>query len=180
MLCDRCVLNVKCPSLVPGGECSVEGKAYDWLSSELMAQYGLQGLADEILVGRVAMYLIRIARAEVYEANVGVSSASAVWGRYIVDLDESLRALLKDLALTRLENRRMEKDDVLVDVDRLLSRLAVRSKDRDRKPRKYPARGLPRKPRIGKMCIRGRSHVAVLIKDWAAEKPKLELIIKRG
>jgi len=70
MLCDRCVLNVKCERFVPGGECAIEKQAYDWLVSELMSQYGLEGLADEILVGRAAMHLIRIVRAEVYEANV--------------------------------------------------------------------------------------------------------------
>jgi hypothetical protein len=63
MLCDRCVLNVKCEAHVPGGECAVERKAYDSVVSELMAQYGLEGLVDEILVERVAMYLIRVARA---------------------------------------------------------------------------------------------------------------------
>jgi len=55
MLCDRCVLNVKCEFFVPGGECAVEKKAYEEVSCELVAQYGLEGLGDEILVGRVAM-----------------------------------------------------------------------------------------------------------------------------
>jgi len=47
------------------------------------------GLADLILVERVAMYLVRIARAKVYEANVGVSDFSVVWGRYIAGLDDA-------------------------------------------------------------------------------------------
>ena len=181
MLCDRCVLNSKCESSVPGGECTVESKAFDWLSSELMSQYGLEGLVDEILVGRVAMYLIRIARAEVYEANVGVSGASVAWGRYIVDLDESLRGLLRDLALTRADNKKLEKDDVFVDVDRLLSRLALRAKkNKDRKARKYPSKGLPRKARMSRMAVCGHSPVTLLINDWIAEKPKLESLTKRG
>ena len=41
----------------------MERQAYDGLVSELLRQYGLEGLTDEILVGRVAMYLIRIVRA---------------------------------------------------------------------------------------------------------------------
>ena len=181
MLCDRCVLNGKCESSVPGGECAVESKAFDWLSSELMAQYGLEGLVDEILVGRVAMYLIRIARAEVYEANVGVSGASVAWGRYIVDLDESLRGLLRDLSLTRADKRRLERDDVFVDVDRLLSRLALRAKENeDRKPRKFPVDGLSGDSLIERIVTRGPSPMVLLMRDWTAEKPKLESLIRHG
>jgi hypothetical protein len=128
----------------------MERKAYDRVVSELMGQYGLEGLADEILAGRVAMYLIRIARAEVYEANVGVSDTSTIWGRYIADLDKTLRSLLKDLALTRAERKKLEKGDVLVDVDRLLN-------------------GLVKKSRI----FRRRSPTGLLVTDWAADRQKL-------
>jgi hypothetical protein len=64
---------------MPANECSVEKKGYDLLVSELIRQYNLEGLADEIMVQRLAMYLIRIARAEAYEANVGFSDASVAW-----------------------------------------------------------------------------------------------------
>jgi len=161
MLCDRCVLNGKCESLVPGGECGVEKQAYDWLYSELVSQYGLEGLADEVLVGRVAMYLIRIVRAEVYEANVGVSGASAVWGKYIGELDKGLRVLLRDLALTRAERQKLEKDDVLVDVDRLLDGLAKRS-------------------RVESRIMRRRSPMGLLFEDWMAEKLRLGSMIRGG
>jgi hypothetical protein len=154
MLCDRCVLGGRCQSFVPGGECAVESKAYEWVVSELTGQYGLGGLADEILVGRVAMYLIRIARAEVYEANVGVSSASAAWGKYIADLDDSLRVLLRDLALTRAERKKLEKGDVLVDVDRLLDNLAARSVSR-------------------RIWVRKTSPVSRLVRDWTVERRRL-------
>jgi hypothetical protein len=160
MLCDRCVLSAKCESFVPGGECAVERKAYDCVVSELMGQYGLEGLADEILAGRVAMYLIRIARAEAYEANVGVSDASAVWGRYIADLDKSLRVLLKDLALTRAERKKLEKGGVLVDVDQLLNGLAERSRVERR--------------------ISGRSPMALLLKDWRTNRQRLRSMVKGG
>jgi hypothetical protein len=161
MLCDRCVLNGKCESFAPGGECAVEKQTYDWLCSELFGQYALEGLADEVLVGRAAMYLIRIARAEVYEANVGVSDASAAWGSYIVSLDKGLRVLLKDLALTRSERKKLEKDDVLVDVDRLLN-------------------GLARRSRIEAKIMRVRSPVGLLIADWTVERPKLRSMIRGG
>lgn len=161
MLCDRCVLNGKCESFVPGGECGVEKQAYDWLYSELVSQYRLEGLADEVLVGRVAMYLIRIARAEVYEANVGVSDASTVWGKYIGELDKGLRVLLKDLVLTRAERKKLEKDDVLVDVDHLLDGLAKRS-------------------RVESRTMRRRSPTVLLLKDWTMERSRLRFMIKGG
>jgi len=162
MLCDRCVLNVRCESFVPGGECGVERKAYDWLVSELMGQYGLEGLADEILVGRVAMYLIRIARAEVYEANVGVSDMPVAWGKYVAGLDNTLRGLLKDLALTRAERKKVEKGDVLVDVDRLLDSLAKRSGVKAR------------------AVVRKRSPLGLVLKDWAVDRRKLRSVARGG
>jgi hypothetical protein len=154
MLCDRCVLNGKCELLVPGGECGVERKAYETIVSELKEQYSLQGLADEILVERVAMYLIRVARAEVYEAHVGVSSSSVAWGKYIADLDKMLRVFLRELVLTRASQKSLRRNDVLADVDDLLS--AVVRKGRT-EPRIFSKRSLMRS----------------LVKDWRVEKRRL-------
>ena len=155
MLCDRCVLSVKCEFFAPGGECAVEKRAFEEVSSELALQYGLEGLADEILVERVAMYLVRIARAEVYEANVGVSSASVAWGKYIADLDRVLRVLLKELALTRAERKKAERSDVFADVDELLSSVARKT---GVKPRTFKRRCLARS----------------LLKEWTRERRTLE------
>lgn len=129
----------------------MERGEYEWLVAELMGQYGLSGIADEITAGRVAMYLIRIVRAETYEANIGVSSASAAWGKYISSLDETLRRLLGDLAVTRAERLRLEKDDVLVDVDRVLDGLAKRSGKGKAKARRY-------------------SPVGSLLRDWSKDR----------
>ena len=156
MLCDRCVLNGKCEFFVPGGECAVEKKTFDMIVSELADQYGLEGLADEIFVSRVAMYLIRIARAEVYEANVGVSDDSVVWGKYIAGLDNALRGLMKDLALTRTERQKLEKDDMLIDVDRLLKGLVKRSGVKSR------------------ILVQKRSPMGLLVKDWMIDIKKLK------
>jgi hypothetical protein len=146
---------VKCESFVPGGECAVERQAYDGLVSELMGQYGLEGLADEILAGRVAMYLIRIVRAEVYEANVGVSDTSAIWGKYIAGLDNILRGLLKDLALTRSERKKVEKGDILVDIDKLLNSVAKKGEVKARTAKAQ------------------RSLYGLLMKDWVVERKRL-------
>jgi hypothetical protein len=126
-----------------------------------MSQYNLSGLADEILVRRVAMYLIRIARAEVYEANVGISDASVVWGRYISGLDKTLMVLLRDLALTRAERKKLEKGDVLVDVDRLLSSLSKR-------------------PRVKRRLARRRSPIVLLLRDWKADRLRLRSMVEGG
>lgn len=112
-----------------------------------------RGLADEILAGRVAMYLIRIVRAEVYEANIGVSDATVVLGKYIMGLDKTLRGLLKDLALTRTERKKVEKEDVLVDVDRLLNSLARKSEVESKAAR--------------------LSVYRLVLRDWTAEKKRL-------
>jgi hypothetical protein len=154
MLCDRCVLNGKCELLIPGGECGVERKAYETIVSELKEQYSLQGLADEILVERVAMYLIRAARAEVYEAHVGVSTSSVAWGKYVADLDKMLRVFLRELVLTRASQKSLRRNDVLADVDDLLS--AVVRKGRT-------------EPRI----LRRRSPARLLFRDWRVEKRRL-------
>lgn len=168
MLCDRCVLNGRCEFFVPGEDCRVEKRSYDRLVSELVEQYGLEGLADEILVGRVAMYLVRIARAEVYEANVGVSDKSAVWGRYIAGLDKVLRGLMKDLALTRAKRREAEKDDLFVDVNRLLKRL---EKEKKRK----------KKGKVDKrVMLQVHSPMSLVLKDWEAEMKEAETSGKRG
>ena len=160
MLCDRCVLNVKCEAHVPGGECAVERKAYDSVVSELMAQYGLEGLVDEILVERVAMYLIRVARAEVYEANVGVSSASGAWGKYVAGLDRMLRVFLRELALTRASKKSLQRNDVLADVDELLTVVTRKS--------------------IVKPRIRRQSPSRSLVRDWRIEKRRLSVRLRRG
>jgi hypothetical protein len=156
MLCDRCVLCARCEFFVPGGECAVEKKAYEYVVSELVSQYGLSGLADEILVERVAMYLIRIARAEVYEANVGVSSASAAWGKYIAGLDGVLRVLLRELALTRSERNKVAKSDVFADVDQLLVHVA-------------------RKSRVEPRTFRRSSVTRLLLNDWTKERLRVEV-----
>jgi len=134
MLCDRCVLNTRCEWFKPGGECVREKEAYEWTVKELKAQYGLEGLADEILASRVAMYLIRIARAENYESAVGVTDDSILWGRYVSRLDNTLRGLMNDLAVTRAKRKQLDKEEkLLISVDDLLGSLARKRKAKRRR-----------------------------------------------
>lgn len=128
MLCDRCVLNAGCEVFSPGGECSKEREVVDWLVGELTKQYGLDAVVDQIYVWRAAMYLIRVVRAEAYEATVGVSEKSVLLGSYISRLDNSLRGLLNDLAVSRSKRRQLEKsDELMVDIGTLLKSLTERA-----------------------------------------------------
>ncbi len=160
MLCDRCVLNTKCDSHVPGGECGIERKAYDSLTSELLGQYELTGLGDEICVSRAAMYLIRIARTEVYEAQLGVSSDSVLLGKYIANLDKMLRVYLRELCVTRSSQRILSRNDVLADVDDLLSSVAKKAK-------------------VGSRISRRGTRMQHLLRDWTLERSRLEISVHR-
>ena len=125
MLYDRCVLNVKCERFKPGDQCLLEREAFGNLVSELVEEFELESIADKIMVERAAMYLLRIARAEAYEVGVGVTDKSAVWGTYITRLDNTLRGLFDDLAMTRAKRKKLEKDEaLLVSVDEVLKKFA--------------------------------------------------------
>ncbi len=125
MLCDRCAWNGKCKSFVCGGECALERKMFGKTVSRLKEEYGLDGVADRILAERAAMYLVRIARAEAYEAAMGVSGKTATWGAYVTRLDNTFRKVLGDLAVTRSRRRQLEKEEgMLVDVDDVMRKFA--------------------------------------------------------
>jgi len=152
-----------------------EKEAYDQLISELTEQYGLQGLADQIYVWRAAMYLIRIARAETYESTVAVTEKSALWGAYISRLDNTLRGLLNDLAVTRLKRKQLEKrEELMVNVENLLEKLTVRAVEVGKKARKKRLIAEPRRA-MKKMVFRLRPLTVYekILADWRAEKKRL-------
>jgi len=111
----------------------LEKRAFERVVSELMEEFELESVADRILVERVAMYLIRIARAEAYDVAVGVTENSALWGSYISRMDNTLRGLLNDLAVTRAKRKQLEKNEaLLVSVDEVIQKFAKS----EREPRK--------------------------------------------
>lgn len=125
MLCDRCAWNGECKLFRAGGDCARERRVFRRVVSELCDEFGLESVADRILVERVAMYLVRIARAEAYECFVGVSEKSVLWGGYISRLDNALRGLMGDLAVTRVKRKQLEKSEaLLVSVDELMKKFA--------------------------------------------------------
>ena len=167
MLCDRCVMNVRCERFEPGSECVLEREAYDWMVKELMGQYELEGLADEILASRVAMYLIRIARAETYESGVGVTDKSVLWGKYISRLDNTLRGLMRDLAVTRAKRKQLEKgEELMVNVDDLLEKFVQKSERRVKKFVRVQKRRIARVP------------MKTLLRDWRRERRRLKPTIR--
>jgi hypothetical protein len=135
----------------------------------LVEEFELDSVADRILVERGAMYLIRIARAEAYEAAVGVTEKSAVWGTYISRLDNTLRGLLNDLAVTRLKRKQLEKNEaLLVSVDDLLRKFAkAEAGVRRHKKREVEKRRV--------VIVQGKA----LLSGWRRECRRLRLTIKR-
>jgi hypothetical protein len=167
MLCDRCASNAECRHFQPKSRCTLEKEAF---VSELMDEFELESVADRILVERAAMYLIRIARAEAYESVVGVSESSALWGGYISRLDNTLRGLLNDLALTRVKRKQSEKNEaLLVSLDEVIQKFAKAQT----KPRRHT------KVEFAEQRVYFAQRRMLLI-DWRREYSKLSLTVRRG
>lgn len=131
MLCDRCFWNGGCGGFEAGGGCRFERGALDEIVESLTEEYGLDGAADRILAERAAMYLVRLARAEAYEAWKGDPERAVAWGSYVVRLDRALRELLKELAVTRAARLKTKAEDVLtVGLDELIDRVTDRAEER--------------------------------------------------
>jgi hypothetical protein len=129
MHCDRCISNAKCNRFVPGNQCVLEQETFDRIVSEITDEYDLDDVADKIYIERGAMYLIRIMRAEAYEAAVGMNEKTVYWDTYIGRLDNMLRGLFSDLAINRA--KRLKNDQVngmLVDLDNVMHKLTREKK----------------------------------------------------
>ena len=123
MLCDRCAANAVCEQFTPKSRCQIEREAFDKIVVGLVAEFEMDSFADRILVERLAMYLIRIMRAEAYDASVGVTEKTAFWGYYLARLDKMLRGLFEDLAISRGKRKQLEKGEaMLVSIDEVISK----------------------------------------------------------
>jgi len=120
-------MNANCEQFNSKSICTVEKEAYEQLVNELTKHYKLDAVADRILAERAAMYLIKISRVETYEAIKGVTQKTLLLGTYITRLDNTLRRLLNDLAVSRLKRKGLEKtDQLMVNIEDILERLAIR------------------------------------------------------
>jgi len=170
MLCDRCVSNVSCERFKPGSRCVFEQEAFDKVVSELTLEFDLDSLADKILVERAAMYLIRIMRAEAYDATVGVSEKSVFWGIYIGRLDNTLRGLFNDLAISRGKRMKLEKGEaLLVSLDEVIRKFA----GIEQKSARTVNLGIKTRRLVG---LSARSVLWVM---WKNDYPKLRSTLKR-
>ena len=112
----------------------MEQETFDKCVLEMVEEYDLDGVADKILVERAAMYLIRIMRAEAYEATVGLNEKTAYWDTYIGRLDSMLRGLFNDLAISRGKRMNLEKGDaMLANLDDVLRKFARVNSDQSQK-----------------------------------------------
>ena len=172
MLCDRCSANATCEQFKPKSRCQIEQEAFDKIVTELTGEFEMDSLADRILVERAAMYLIRIMRAEAYDASVGVTEKPAFWGYYITRLDKTLRALFDDLAISRGKRKQLEKGEaMLVSIDEVIRKFAKISQTQaDDKPDAKAATA--REDNIGQM------RRAVYVR-WKQEYAKLKLNRRR-
>jgi len=170
MLCDRCAWNGQCKFFNPSGQCPLEKKSFQKVVSRLVSEFDLESVADKILVERAAMYLIRIARVEAYEAAVGFTEEAVQWGGYISRLDNTLRGLLNDLAVTRLKRKQLEKSEaLLVSVDEVLKKFAKAQA----KPR-MPEERAVEKRRV--MVVERRAFLS----SWRRDCRKLRLSVERA
>jgi len=164
MLCDRCASNGSCEHFVPKARCWVEREAFGKIVAQLTDEFELDSVADKILVERAAMYLIRIMRAEAYEVVSGVSEKSALWGMHISKLDNTVRNLFNDLAISRGKRKQFERGEaLLVSLDEVLKKFAKA----EQQVADVEKRRLVRSPRWA------------LLRKWRRDYPKLRQAARR-
>lgn len=149
----------------------MEQEKFDKIVADLVEENDLDGMADKILVERLAMYLIRIVRAEAYEATVGLNEKTAYWDSYIGKMDSTLRGVLKDLAINRGSRMKMEKgEELLFSLDKIMRKFA----SSETKSHKHLDQGI-------KMRRRDPSSVRCQLLDmWEKDFAVLMSIMKSG
>jgi hypothetical protein len=172
MLCDRCSANASCEQFAPKSRCQIEREAFDQIVAGLTEEFGLDSLADKILVERSAMYLVRIMRAEAYDATVGVTEKTAFWGYYITRLDKMLRGLFDALAISRGKRKQLEKGEaMLVSIDEVVKKFAGTTRTQAEEAGRV-GDGVKREDNVGQM------RRAVYVR-WKHEYPKLKATLRR-
>jgi len=172
MLCDRCSANATCEQFKPKNRCQIEKEAFDKIVTGLTEEFEMDSLADRILVERSAMYLIRIMRAEAYDASVGVTEKTVFWGYYITKLDKTLRGLFDDLAINRGKRKHLEKGEaMLVSIDEVIKKFAETTKNPAEKSETSNS-DKTREDNVGQM------RRAVYVK-WKREYPKFRSTVRR-
>ena len=147
---------------------------FNKIVSELIEEFGLDNLVDEIMVKRAAMYLVHMARAETYEATVGVSDKSAYWGAYIARMDNMVRNYFNDLAISRAKRLQLEKGDaMLVSLDEVMRKFASTEKKKA-KPKNQEIKFRSMSDRSYRLSLREQLWLM-----WGKEYPKLKSKLKK-
>lgn len=174
MLCDRCSANTTCEMFTPKSRCQIEQDAFNKIVTGLIEEFEMDSLADKILVERSAMYLIRIMRAEAYDASVGVTEKTAFWGYYITRLDKTLRELFDDLAISRGKRKQLEKgESMLVSIDEVIRKFTRNTQNQAEKTGTEASNGEEmREDNVAQM------RRAVYVR-WRQDYPKLRATLRR-
>jgi len=168
MLCDHCSSNGSCEHFTPKARCWIEQEIFGKLVAQLTDEFELDTVVDRILTERAAMYLIRIMRSEAYEAAKPITDKSAMWGMYITRLDNTVRNLFNDLAITRGKRKQYERGEaLLVSLDEVLKKFA-------RTEQKHPEADVE----AGKRRLVQAPRRA-LLRRWRSEYPQLRQAVQR-
>ncbi len=188
MPCDCCASNGGCEHFVPKARCWVEQDMFGKIVLQLTEEFELDTVADKILVERAAMYLVRIMRAEAYEAQKGMSDKSPQLGMFIGRLDNVMRGLFNDLAISRNKRKQFERGEaLLVSLDEVVKKFAKAEKAETQPQQEAEEEGEPPKPDIYQQAQEPQvekkrlvqSPRRALLHKWRREYPKLRQAAKR-
>jgi hypothetical protein len=176
--CDRCSSNGGCEHFKPKARCQIEQDTFNRIVDQLIEEFELESLPDKILVERAAMYLIRILRAEAFDAGKGISEKGSAVGVYIARLDTVLRGLFSDLAVSRSKRKQLERgESLLVSLDEVVKKFVKAESPKPAKPvqvtLEVPALQVERK----RLAQNPRRE---LLQSWQEEYPRLRETARRG
>ena len=179
MPCDRCTSNASCLHFTPKGRCWVEQDMFGRLVLQLTQEFELDTIADKILVERAAMYLIKIMRAETYEASKGMTDKSAQLGMYVGRLDNVLRGLFNDLAISRGKRKQFERGEaLLVSLDEIVKKFA-KGEEKPTQEGEAPEPDIYQQTQVEQKRLI-QSPRRALLRKWRREYPKLRQVAKRS
>ena len=182
MPCDRCTSNGSCAHFAPKARCWVEQDMFGRIVLQLTQEFELDTIPDKILVERVGMYLIKIMRAEAYEAQKGMTDKSAQLGMYVGRLDNVLRGLFNDLAISRGKRKQFERGEaLLVSLDEVVKKFAKADTktEPEQQEEEPPEPDIYQETQVEQKRLIQTPRRA-LLRKWRREYPKLRQAAKRS
>lgn len=179
MPCDRCPTNGSCEHFTPKARCWIEQDMFDRIVLQLTEEFELDTFADKILVERVGMYLIRIMRAEAYETSKGMNDKSWQLGMYVGRLDNVLRGLFNDLAISRGKRKQFERGEaLLMSLDEVVKKFAKAGAEPEQEE-EPPEPDIHQQTQVEPKRLIQTPRRA-LLRKWRREYPKLRQAAKRS